>query len=192
MYDKKVLVPLADGFEEIEAVTIVDILRRAGATVVTAGLTDYKVTGSHGIALTADSIMAEEAPKEWDMVALPGGIPGAPNLAENDLVLKVVKQTAARKHYTAAVCAAPFVLEKAGVIKNKKVTSHPGTAEKILTGIHQGTRVVIDSKVITGQACGSAMEFAFTLVEALFGPEKVKELNAGVLPFWDTATNPGI
>jgi len=178
---KNVLVPLAEGFEEIEAVTIVDILRRAGATVTTAGLHKRNVTGSHGISIIADSVIQEEIDKEWDLVALPGGVPGAQNLAENEDVVTLIQKASAHKKFTAAVCAAPIVLEKAGVIKGKKVTSHPSVEKEIVTAFHQEARTLVDDKIITGQSCGSAMEFAFELVAVLYGEEKVKEMDKSIL-----------
>ncbi|MFQ6613636.1 MAG: DJ-1 family glyoxalase III [Fidelibacterota bacterium] len=178
---KRILVPLAEGFEEIEAVTIIDILRRAGAEVITAGLEKRNVTGSHGIKLVADSVIAEETGKTWDAIVLPGGVPGTPNLAQNQALISLLEKTAARGRITAAVCAAPFVLEKSGLTRNRQYTSHPGWAEKMSAGTHTGQRVVIDGKLITGQAAGSAMEFAFRIVEQLFGPEKAVEINQSVL-----------
>lgn len=178
---KHVLVPLAEGFEEIEAVTIIDVLRRAGAKVTTVGLGKRNVTGSHGISIIADSVIEDEMNKDWDMIALAGGVPGAPNLSENEYVIKVIQEAAVVGKFIAAVCAAPIVLEKASVISGKNVTSHPSSAQKIISADHQGTRVVVDGNIITGQACGSAMEFAFKLVVALFGSKKVEEINKSIL-----------
>jgi 4-methyl-5(b-hydroxyethyl)-thiazole monophosphate biosynthesis len=177
---KQVLVPLADGFEEIEAVTIVDILRRAGARVTTAGLHKRNVVGSHGIKLVADSVLAEETGREWDLVVLAGGA-HVNTLLQDDRLLELVRRSAQRGWLTAAVCAAPAVLERAGVTAGKQVTSHPDWAAEITTARHTGARVVTDGNLITGQAAGSAMEFAFQLVESLFGEEKVQEVNRSVL-----------
>ncbi len=178
---KRILVPLAEGFEEIEAVTIIDILRRAGAEVITAGIEKRNVTGSHGISMKADSVIEDEVNKDWDMITLPGGIPGVLNLSENKNVIKVIQKTADRGKFITAVCAAPIVLEKAGVISKRKVTSHPSSAHKIVSACHQEARVVVDGKIITGQACGSAMAFAFELVAALFGSKKAEEINQTIL-----------
>ncbi len=178
---KSVLVPLANGFEEIEAVTIVDILRRAGVSVTTSGLEKRNVKGSHGIPILADSVLTEEINKEWDMIVLPGGVPGAPNLAENKALLDLLKKASESEKYTAAVCAAPYALDQAGILEGKRVTIHPAWANKIVDGNYQGTRIMVDGKVITGQACGSAMEFAFQLVEILLGQKKVREVNQDVL-----------
>lgn len=178
---KRVLVPLANGFEEIEAVTIIDILRRAGAEVMTAGLDKRNVEGSHGIRLLADTVLAETIKDSWDMVVLPGGVPGAPNLMGDERVIKLLQEQAAQNKTSAAICAAPAVLEKAGLTAGQKVTSHPAWAHKMTTAIHTGNRIQVANQLVTGQAAGSAMEFAFQLVEFLFGKEKVEEVNAGVL-----------
>lgn len=178
---KSVLVPLVNGFEEIEAVTIVDILRRAEILVTTSGLEKRQVIGSHGIHLLADSVIAEDINKIWDMVVLPGGVPGAPNLAENRVLLDILTKVNKQGKYTAAVCAAPYVLDQAGILQGHNFTSHPDWAERIIEGNYQGTRVVVDGNLITGQACGSVMEFAFQLVEILQGEEKVREINESIL-----------
>jgi len=178
---KKILVPLAEGFEEIEAVTIIDLLRRAGAAVIVAGLTKRNVQGSYGLKVIADTVLAEVLDETWDMVVLPGGVPGAPNLMDDERIIKLLKDQATANKTSAAICAAPAVLEKAGLTLNKKVTSNPAWADRMTTAIHTGERVQVAELLVTGQAAGSAMEFAFKLIETLFGTEKVSEVNAGVL-----------
>ncbi len=178
---KRVLVPLANGFEEIEATTIIDILRRAGAEVVTAGLEKRNVTGSHEIKMVADSVIDEHLSDQWDLIVLPGGVPGTQNLAADPRIIDMLKSHAATNKLTAAICAAPAVLEKAELTANHKVTSHPTWADRMTTAIHTGSRVEEDGILVTGQAAGAAMEFAFRLVEKLYGPEKVTEVNQGVL-----------
>jgi 4-methyl-5(b-hydroxyethyl)-thiazole monophosphate biosynthesis len=178
---KKVLVPLANGFEEIEAITIIDILRRAGATVISAGLEKRNVVGSHDIKLIADTVIEEVLEDEWDLVVLPGGVPGTPNLAEDARIIKILQAQAAAGKLTAAICAAPAVLEQAGLTAERKVTSHPSWADRMTTAIHTGSRVERDGILVTGQAAGTAMEFAFQLVDQLYGPEKVAEVNQGVI-----------
>ncbi len=178
---KKILVPLADGFEEIEAITIVDILRRAGADVCTAALDKRNVQGSHGLKVIADTVLDEVIDTSWDMIVLPGGVPGAPALMEDERIIKLLKSQAAANKTSAAICAAPAVLEQAGLTVDKQVTSHPAWADRMTSAIHTGERVQVAEQLITGQAAGSAMEFAFQLVETLFGTDKVTEVNAGVL-----------
>ncbi|MCF7823451.1 MAG: DJ-1/PfpI family protein [Candidatus Marinimicrobia bacterium] len=178
---KKVLVPFANGFEEIEAITIVDILRRAGADVRTVALEKRNVEGAHGLKIVADTVLDEALKETWEMVVLPGGVPGAPTLMEDARIIQLLKDQASANKTSAAICAAPAVLEKAGLTRDKQVTSHPAWADRMTTAIHTGNRVEVAELLITGQAAGSAMEFAFKLVETLFGPDKVKEVNSGVL-----------
>lgn len=178
---KRILVPLAPGFEEIEAITIVDILRRAGAQVMTVGLEKRNVEGSHGIKLVADEVLAEVLEQPWDMVVLPGGVPGAPNLMADARIIRLLQHQAAANKTSAAICAAPAVLEKAGLTRAKEVTSHPAWAQRMTTAVHTAARVQTAELLVTGQAAGSALEFAFKLVETLYGPEKVIEVNQGVL-----------
>ena len=177
---KTVLVPLATGFEEIEAITIIDILRRAGATVITAGLEKRNVVGSHDIHLLADSVLAEEMDKDWDLVVLPGGVPGTPNLLADERIIKLIRNHNSTGKLIGAICAAPAVLEKAGLLADKPATIHPAWAEKLDTAKYTGARVEMADKIITGKSAGTAMEFAFKLVEQLFGAEKVAEINQGV------------
>lgn len=181
MIRKRVLVPLAEGFEEIEAVTIIDILRRAGADVTTAGLGKRNVMGSHAIPMITDSVIEEEKIKSWDMIVLPGGLPGATNLADNENILELIRGLSKKGKIVAAICASPVALERAGVLSGKKVTSHPTSSKDILSGDYRETRVMKDGNIITGQACGSAMEFAFELVAALLGSKKVGEINQSIL-----------
>jgi len=178
---KKILVPLAEGFEEIEAITIIDLLRRAGAEVIVASLEKRNVKGSHGLKVIADTVIDEIINEHFEMIVLPGGVPGAPNLMGDARIINLLKAQAAANKISAAICAAPAVLQEAGLTTEKKITSHPEWADRMTTAVHTGARVETAELLITGQAAGSAMEFSFKLIEALFGPEKVTEVNAGVL-----------
>lgn len=178
---KKILVPLAEGFEEIEAITIIDLLRRAGAEVIIASLEKRNVQGSHGLKVIADTVLDEVIDDNFEMIVLPGGVPGAPNLMGDSRIISLLKEHAAKNKTSAAICAAPAVLQEAGLTLSKKVTSHPAWADKMTTAIHTGARVESTELLITGQAAGSAMEFTFKLIERLYGAEKVAEVNAGVL-----------
>jgi protein deglycase len=176
----RVLIPLADGFEEIEAVTMIDLLRRAGVEVVAAGLKPGPVTGSHGIALVPDTDLDAALGLDFDMVALPGGMPGAAHLADDPRVLDILRRLAERGQYTAAICAAPGVLAKAGLLSGRQATSFPGflTPENA-----PGTRlleepVVEDGKVITSRGPGTAMDFALALIERLAGAPVRHEVEA--------------
>jgi 4-methyl-5(b-hydroxyethyl)-thiazole monophosphate biosynthesis len=166
---KRVLVPLAEGFEELEAVTIIDILRRAGIEVVVAALAGGTVTGSHGIRLTADTPLAALAEQDFDMIALPGGMPGADHLKKDPRVAEIVQRLHAKGRPVAAICAAPMVLAAAGVLDGRRATSYPGILKDADRTTVTGEAVVVDGGVITSRGPGTALDFALALVEALSG-----------------------
>src|SRR5437879_3381851 len=166
---KRVLVPLAPGFEEIEAVTIIDVLRRAGVTVDVAGTEAGPITGSHGITVTPDRTLAGVDAAAYDLVALPGGMPGTLHLRDDAEVRRVVRELAARGRYTTAICAAPTVLAAAGVTAGRAITSHPSVAAELAQAgtTYRTDAVVADGPVITSRGAGTAIEFALTLVAPL-------------------------
>jgi len=178
----RVLVPLAQGCEELEAVTIIDLLRRAGIEVVTAGLDNQPVKASRGVTLIPDTTLDEALNHDYDMIALPGGLPGADNLDQDSRIQSVVKQMANNDKFTAAICAAPKVLATAGVLDGKHATSFPGTLEKLQLNntTLEAHAVVQDGKVITSRGPGTAMDFALAIIENLAGSEKRKEVEAGL------------
>ncbi|MGB5103366.1 MAG: DJ-1 family glyoxalase III [Steroidobacteraceae bacterium] len=167
----RVLVPLAAGFEEIEAVTVIDVLRRAGIEVCAASLGGRRVTGSHGITLEADATLDEAQARDFDMIVLPGGMPGAAHLKEDARVIALLRQFAASGRHTAAICAAPGVLAHAGLLEGRSATSFPGfLSPQSAPGIRLSTAsVVTDGEVVTSRSAGTAMEFALTLVGLLEG-----------------------
>jgi 4-methyl-5(b-hydroxyethyl)-thiazole monophosphate biosynthesis len=175
-----VLVPLAQGCEELEAVTIIDLLRRAGITVVAAGLDGSPVKASRGVTLVPDTDLDTALAQDYDMVALPGGLPGADHLDEDPRVRELLRRMAASGRFTAAICAAPKVLANAGLLSEKAATSFPG----ILDGMslahvsYREDAVVQDGKVITSRGPGTAMDFALTLIENLEGPAKREEVES--------------
>ncbi len=176
---KRVLVPLAQGCEELEAVTVVDLLRRAGIEVVTASLDQRPVRCSRGICIVADTDLdtaLEEAVLGggFDMVVLPGGQPGSDNLLHDQRVTELLTQMADNNKYIAAICAAPKVLANAGLLKNRKVTSFPGVLDRIdISGMkYDEAAVVTDGNVITSRGPGTAMDFALELVELLVSRDK--------------------
>lgn len=177
-----VLVPLAEGFEEIEAVTIVDVLRRAGLPVRVAGLVPGPCRGAHGIAVETDCTLDDVDAEEVRVVVLPGGMPGTTNLAEDQRVLRLVRELYGSGRPVAAICAAPLVLQAAGVLGRHRATSHPsvrgslGEAEVVAE-----PRVVRDGTLVTSQGPGTAIEFALALVSDLVGPEKARELQGAML-----------
>jgi 4-methyl-5(b-hydroxyethyl)-thiazole monophosphate biosynthesis len=181
---KRVLVPLAEGFEEIEAVTIVDVLRRAGIEVVTAALRPGPVKGAHGMELAADAELAAVRPESFDAVVLPGGMPGTRHLMEDERVLAAVRKVHAAGKTTAAICAAPLVLQAAGVVRGKAlpITAHPSVHGELGgVDLRATTRVVRSGNVITSQGPGTALEFSLALVAELAGPGPAKELAAGMV-----------
>jgi 4-methyl-5(b-hydroxyethyl)-thiazole monophosphate biosynthesis len=175
-----VLVPLAQGCEELEAVTIIDILRRAGIEVVTAGLDEQPVRASRGTVLVADTTLAEVQDRMFDMIVLPGGLPGADNLRDSTQLREMLKKNVAEHRPVAAICAAPRVLAAAGLLDNRRATSFPGSIEvDAIEGLrYVEDPVVIDGPVITSRGPGTAMDFALTLVEQLLGKQKRQEVEA--------------
>jgi len=171
---KKVLVPLAPGFEEIEAITSIDVLRRAGIEVVTVSLNSIDVKGAHNIPIIADKRIKQIKIEEFDGILLPGGMPGAKNLKENSQILKFVRQINENKLMVAAICAAPMVLETAGILENINATSYPSFKKEVPSCNYKEERVVKDGNIITSRGAGVALEFALEVVEYLEG-KKVKE-----------------
>lgn len=176
----RVLVLLAQGCEEIEAVTVIDILRRAGIEVISAGLDAHPVRASRGVMLLPDTTLDEALKHNYDMVVLPGGQPGTNNLKADVRVLNLVRQMAADDRYVAAICAAPSVLASAGLLDGKHAACYPGTLDDFPRVQQQPAAVVEDGKLITSRGPGTAMDFALTLVERLVGKAKRQEAEAGL------------
>jgi 4-methyl-5(b-hydroxyethyl)-thiazole monophosphate biosynthesis len=181
MSDKKVLVPLLDGFEEIEAVTIIDVLRRAEVPVVVGGEQVGLVRGAHGIAIQTDAALADIDAGALRMVVLPGGMPGSANLAQHPRVQALLKEVAAADGYTCAICAAPMALATAGVHRGKTVTCYPGFQSQLEGGDFVEDRVVVDGKVATSRGPGTALEFALTLAGILAGEDAEVRLQEQML-----------
>ena len=182
----KVLILLAQGCEELEAVTVIDILRRAGVDVMTAGLTHGAVRCSRGTVLVPDALLDDVLlddvlSQAFDMVVLPGGMPGAENLKNDPRVIALLQRMAAHGQYIAAICAAPMALHAAGLLEGKTATSFPGVLDE-LAGTHHYTTdaVAIDGKIITSRGPGTAMDFALTLVELLGGKVKRNDVETSL------------
>ena len=171
MANPSVLVPLAQGCEELEAVTIIDLLRRAGISVTSAGLDAQPVKASRGTVLIPDTTLDQVQAQDFDMIVLPGGQPGADHLRDDPRIQRMLKQQVAADKFVAAICAAPRALAQAGLLDGKRVTSFPGSLEGgPAENVHYLTDpVVIDGKLITSRGPGTAMDFALSLIELLLG-----------------------
>jgi 4-methyl-5(b-hydroxyethyl)-thiazole monophosphate biosynthesis len=176
----RVLVPVAQGSEEIEAVTTVDILRRGGVEVVVAGLEEGPVEASRGVVLVPDTTLERALETSYDAVALPGGGPGTERLRDDDRVRDLVRSMAAEGRWVAAICAAPSVLAAAGVLAGRRATGFPGVLEALeLPDVDLVAEpVVVDGNIVTSRGPGTAMDFALTLVELLEGAERRREVES--------------
>lgn len=168
---KRVLVPLAPGCEELEAVTIIDLLRRAGIEVVVAGLVDGVITASRGVRLVPDMSLDEALKQDFDMVALPGGLPGSDHLADDQRIAGVLRAMNESGRFIGAVCAAPKVLARSGVLQGKLATAYPGVLQAENHPAISGDAVTRDGRIITSRSAGTVMDFALELIEALSGLE---------------------
>ena len=166
-----VLIPLAMGFEDLEAITVVDLLRRAEIEVVTAGLVPGPITGSRGTVVIPDSALDAELGRDFDMIVLPGGLPGAKNLEADPRVHELLHRHQAEGRFIAAICAAPKVLAGAGLLDGHSATGYPGTLDAAAFPRVRVLEdpVVVDGKVVTSRGPGTAMDFALGLVELLAG-----------------------
>ena len=188
---KKVLVPVADGTEEIEAVTVIDVLRRAGAEVVVCSVEDdgrVEVTCSRGVRLVADvnvkDVAGRNAPNDWDLIAVPGGMPGAERIADHIKFDAVLKKHFMAGKLMAAICAAPAIcFEPKGFLEGYAATAHPAFVDELggsllEKNIYADCRVVVDKTVVTSRGPGTALEWALCLVEQLYGQEHCKKIAA--------------
>lgn len=179
---KKVCVFLADGFEMIEGLTTVDVLRRAGVEVDTVSIQETKtVTASHGISLQADKMFDEVDYTEKDMIVLPGGSVGTENLDAHEGVKEVVRQFIKASKYVAAICAAPGILGKMGYLEGKKAVSHPSMTQFLYGADVQNSPAVRDGYIITGRAMAASLEFALLILESLEGKAAVDKVCAGIV-----------
>ncbi|MES9969169.1 MAG: DJ-1 family glyoxalase III [Candidatus Thiodiazotropha sp.] len=179
----RVLVPLAQGCEELEAVTITDLLTRAGIEVVTAGLDSQPVKASRGITLVPDTTLDAVMDDEFDMLVLPGGLPGADYLDADPRIHELLKRLDQQGKFTAAICAAPKVLAGAGLLEGRRATSYPGVLDKMeLPQVDvQLEPVISDERVITSRGPGTAMDFALELIERLCGRETRDQVEQGLV-----------
>lgn len=178
-----VLIPLAQGCEELEAVTLIDLLRRADINVITASLTDSPVSCSRGVVIIADTQLDAVMDQDFDLLVLPGGLPGADNLNADPRIHQLINRLAREEKYIGAICAAPKVLVESGIVKGKKITAYPGALNEMdLSGVDLNQEPVqIDNKVITSRGPGTAMDFALTLIELLQGKDTRDKVESGLV-----------
>lgn len=181
--ENRVCVLLAPGYEEIEALTPVDYLRRAGVVVDVISTTeDIAVPSAHNVLVQADSFLDDIKADDYDMVVIPGGLPGVPNLIANEKVMAFLADMNAKNKWMTSLCAGPAVLDAAGILVDKACTCYPGWEEKLKKiGAFSEETVVVDGNVITARGAGAAGYFALALVEALKGEEKMKEVKSAVV-----------
>jgi 4-methyl-5(b-hydroxyethyl)-thiazole monophosphate biosynthesis len=177
---KKALIILAEGFEEIEAITPIDLLKRAGIEVTSAGLLIQAVTGGHSIKFTADTVLNNVQP-DFDALIVPGGMPGTTNLAASASVLDIVRKSFESGKLCAAICAAPMVFAKAGILDGKNFTCFPGVERQIKTGSWKEETVVCDGNIITSRAAGTAIAFSLEVIRYLAGDDSAARIAKNIL-----------
>lgn len=175
-----VLVPLAEGCEELEAVTVVDLLRRAGIDVVVAGLAEGPVKASRGVVLLPDAVLGEVLGQDFDMIVLPGGAGGAALLQQDARLRERLQRQLGAGRYVAAICAGPKVLAAAGLLNARRATGFPGSLDEAEGVDHVMAAVVVDGPVVTSRGPGTALDFALTLVALLQGEDKAREVEAAL------------
>lgn len=174
-----ILIPLADGSEELEAVTLIDLLRRAGFDVITAGLEPGPVRCSRGTVILPDTTLEEAEDGDYDLMVLPGGLPGADHLNADPRIHRLLKKLSEQGRFVGAICAAPKVLADAGLLRGRRATSFPGVLEGMNLG--EDTTLTVetvqrDGNVLTSRGPGTAMDFALELIELLAGPDKRRQV----------------
>ena len=179
---KKACVFLADGFEEIEGLTVVDVLRRGGVEVTTVSIKEeLSVTGRSGISVLADGSFEEMDFSETDLLVLPGGMPGTTNLRDYEPLTTLLKKFHEEKRLLGAICAAPMVFGGLGFLKGRKATIYPGMEEKLVGAVPVTDRVVVDGHITTSRGMGTAIAFSLSLLGQLEGEEKAKEIQKSIV-----------
>lgn len=165
------LIPLAPGCEELEAVTIIDLLRRADFDVLAAGLVEGPITASRRTVLVPDVLLVDMIDQDFDLIALPGGMPGAQHLTESRVLERMLRRQTEREGWIGAICAAPRVLAARGLLAGRRVTSFPGALDEFEDGSFEAVDepVVVDGHIVTSRGPGTAMDFALTLIECCAG-----------------------
>lgn len=176
---KKVCVLLAEGFEEIEALTVSDIMRRANITCDLVSIAGEEVKSSHGVIVKADKFFDEDM--DYDLVVIPGGMPGATNLRDDEKVIKLVKKQNKEGKLIGAICAGPIVFGRAGLTEGRNMTSYPGFEDELPNCEYLEEAVVVDKNIITSRGPATAMAFAYKLLEALGYEHEVEGISSGML-----------
>ena len=176
-----ICVLLATGFEEIEAITVIDVLRRAELEVTILGVGGEKISGAHGLQVETDQSLEEGVSLEWDAIVLPGGLPGATNLRDNPQVLELVRSIHSAGGKLAAICAAPIVLGRAGVLQGRQATCYPGFEDGLEGAECSQERVVVDGNLTTSRGPGTSLDFALSLVAQLKDQQTADALREGML-----------
>jgi protein deglycase len=193
---RRVLVPIGTGSEEMEAVIVIDVLRRAGAQVTVASVEpSLDVVCSRNVKLVADRLINDCVPESWDLIALPGGMPGAERLRDSRPLLDLLDKQRSADKPIAAICATPAVaLEHHGFLKGYKATAHPAFVDKLSDGSEADRRVVSDAALTTSRGPGTAFEFALALVKRLYGEEKMREVAGPMVMYegWDAAIDAAV
>ena len=175
-----VITVLAPGFEETEAITFIDLLRRAKVTVTVLGLESREVRGSHNIAVVADKLLGEFS-GPFDGIVLPGGQPGTTNLAGSQRLLDLIREAHGRGALCAAICAAPTVLAKAGILAGLKATCYPGCEKELDGALFEEQTVVRDRNVVTSRGVGTAIPFGLALISYLINPDAAEKVKAAIV-----------
>jgi 4-methyl-5(b-hydroxyethyl)-thiazole monophosphate biosynthesis len=176
---KKALIPLVEGFEEIEATVSIGVLRRAGIEVVTAGMPGTIIPGARGMKMIADKTLESVNPDEFDALVLVGGDPGYRNLAKSQKLMDAIRDFHGKRKVIGAICASPTILADMGILEDRKATIHPGMERRLSRP--RGSRVVVDGHIVTSQAPGTSMDFALKLVEMLMGPMSASDLREEIV-----------
>ncbi|OPY82030.1 MAG: Chaperone protein YajL [Syntrophorhabdus sp. PtaU1.Bin153] len=178
---RNVLVPIADGSEELESIAVVDILRRAGATVTIASVGSLQITGSKGIAIGADRLIGECLNETFDLIVLPGGMPGAGHLRDCEPLIDYIRRHDNKDRLLAAICAAPVViLHHHNLLKGRSFTCHPLLTQLLGSTKTADSPVVVDGKLVTSRGAGTAVQFSLKLVEILYDKQKVRDVATGM------------
>lgn len=177
----RVAVILADGFEEVEAIAVIDVLRRAEIDTVIAGLHGNHIASARNVKVIPDTVIDTVKADDYDMIILPGGQPGSDHLNADPRVKELIKSFSEKGKLTGAICAAPYVLANAGVLAGKRVTSYPSYKDKLGNARYEEKSVVVDGNVLTSRGAGTALAFGLAIVEKLISREKALKIKDSML-----------